>query len=156
MAAALAGGADWVLLPEKPPEREDWEVAMVESLKAGREAGRRDSIVVVAEGACNRRGRPISAEYVKGILENHLDEEVRLTILGHVQRGGRPSAFDRTMSSLLGLAAVDTLIGAKPEDEAQLIGLRANRIHRSPLMGLCCRESTRGERRSRTRIMRQP
>lgn len=142
VAAALAGGADWVLLPERPPEREDWEVAMVESLKAGREAGRRDSIVIVAEGARNRRGRPISAEYVKGILEHHLDEEVRLTILGHVQRGGRPSAFDRTMSSLLGLAAVDTLIEAEPEDEAQLIGLRANRIHRSPLME-CVAENRR-------------
>ena len=142
VAAALAGGADWVLLPERPPEREDWEVAMVESLRAGREAGRRDSIVIVAEGARNRRGRPITAEYVKGILEHHLDEEVRLTILGHVQRGGRPSAFDRTMSSLLGLAAVDTLIAADPEDEAQLIGLRANRIHRSPLMA-CVEENRR-------------
>ena len=142
VAAALAGGADWVLLPERPPEREDWEVAMVESLRAGREAGRRDSIVIVAEGARNQRGRPITAEYVKGILEHHLDEEVRLTILGHVQRGGRPSAFDRTMSSLLGLAAVETLIAADPEDEAQLIGLRANRIHRSPLMA-CVEENRR-------------
>ncbi|MCK5378621.1 MAG: 6-phosphofructokinase [Acidobacteria bacterium] len=142
VAAALAGGADWVLLPERPPEREDWEVAMVESLRAGREAGRRDSIVIVAEGARNRRGRPITAEYVRDILEHHLDEEVRLTILGHVQRGGRPSAFDRTMSSLLGLAAVDTLIAADPEDEAQLIGLRANRIHRSPLMA-CVEENRR-------------
>jgi 6-phosphofructokinase 1 len=142
VAAALAGGADWVLIPERPPEREDWEVAMVESLRAGREAGRRDSIVIVAEGARNRRGRPITAEYVKGILEHHLDEEVRLTILGHVQRGGRPSAFDRTMSSLLGLAAVETLIAAQPEDEALLIGLRANRIHRSPLMA-CVTENRR-------------
>lgn len=145
VAAALAGGADWVLIPERPPEREDWEVAMVESLRAGREAGRRDSIVIVAEGARNRRGRPITAEYVKDILEHHLDEEVRLTILGHVQRGGRPSAFDRTMSSLLGLAAVETLIAAKPEDEAQLIGLRANRINRSPLMACVAKNQRVGE-----------
>ncbi|MCD4748580.1 MAG: 6-phosphofructokinase, partial [Thermoanaerobaculales bacterium] len=61
VTAALAGGADWVLIPERPPEREDWEVAMVESLRAGREAGRRDSIVIVAEGAQNRKGRPITA-----------------------------------------------------------------------------------------------
>ncbi len=141
VTAALAGGADWVLLPERPPERDDWEVAMIESLRAGREAGRRDSIVIVAEGARDRRGKAISAEYVKSILEHHLDEEVRLTILGHVQRGGKPSAFDRTMSSLLGLAAVETLIESRPEDEPQLIGLRANRIERSPLMA-CVAENS--------------
>jgi 6-phosphofructokinase 1 len=133
VTGALAGGADWVLIPERPPERDDWEAAMVQALRAGREAGRRDSIVIVAEGARNRRGRHISAEYVKGILEHHLDEEVRLTILGHVQRGGSPSAFDRTMSTLLGHAAVVELVRADPEDEPVLIGLRANRIRRIPL-----------------------
>lgn len=145
VTGALAGGADWVLLPERPPEREDWEVAMVESLRAGREAGRRDSIVIVAEGARNRQGQPITAEYVKGILERHLDEEVRLTILGHVQRGGRPSVFDRTMSSLLGLVAVETLIATEPGDEPLLIGLRANRIHRSPLMACVAENRLVGE-----------
>lgn len=142
VTSALAGGADWVLFPESPPQREDWELEMVSSLRAGREAGRRDSIVVVAEGARTARGRPISAQYVKETLEHHLDEEVRLTVLGHVQRGGRVSAFDRSTSTLLGWEATRWLLNKEPSEEPRLFGLRANRIHSSPLAD-CVEENAR-------------
>ncbi len=141
LMGALAGGADWVLIPEAPPEAETWEATMCDLLKAGREAGRRDSIVIVAEGAHDRNGTPISSEYVKQVLEQRLGVDARVTILGHVQRGGAPSAFDRWMSTLVGHAAVEELLSAGPDYEPQLIGMRYNRVTRQPLMH--CVDQTR-------------
>jgi 6-phosphofructokinase 1 len=134
LMGAIATGADWAIIPENPPAVEDWEAAMCRVLKAGREAGRRDSIVIVAEGAQDRHGNPITGEYVRQVLEERLGEDVRVTILGHMQRGGSPSAFDRTMSTLLGHAAVEEIVSGAPEREPMLIGMRNNRITRVPLM----------------------
>lgn len=128
LMSALATGADEVFIPECPPPDDDWARRLCQRLRAGREAGRRDSIVIVAEGAHDRHGERISSSDVREILERGMAEEVRLTILGHVQRGGSPSAFDRTMSTLLGHAAVQHVISAEPGDEPQLIGVRNNRI----------------------------
>src|SRR5690606_11413232 len=133
LMGGLATGADWILIPESPPDVEDWEKRMCDSLKAGRQAGRRDSIVGLAEGARARHGKPISSAYVMKVLEKELGEEVRTTVLGHVQRGGTPSAFDRNLGTLMGAAAVQTIIEATPDTEPQLIGLRGNRIVREPL-----------------------
>jgi 6-phosphofructokinase 1 len=134
LMGALATGADWALIPECPPDADDWQDRMCQMLRTGRQAGRRDSIVIVAEGAHDRQGNPIRSEDIRQVLEEHLGEEVRLTILGHVQRGGQPSAFDRTMSTLLGYAAVEEIAGATPDGAPLLIGLRNNRITRTPLM----------------------
>ena len=138
---AIASGADWVLIPEAPPKDDDWERLMAERLRAGRQAGRRDSIVVVAEGARDRHGEPITTQHVKEALQEHLDEEVRVTILGHLQRGGSPSAFDRTMSTLIGHAAVGVVTSASPGDEPKLVGMRSNRVVLQPLRE--CVEQTR-------------
>ena len=134
LMGAMATGADWVMIPERPPDVDNWEERMCHLLKAGREAGRRDSIVMVAEGARDRNGNPISSEYVKQVLEERLGEDVRVTILGHVQRGGSPTAFDRNLSTMLGYAAVEEILAATPDKEPSLIGMRGNRIVRSPLM----------------------
>lgn len=141
LMGGLATGADWVLIPENPPDVDDWQQVMVERIKAGRKAGRRDTIVVMAEGARDRRGNPIGSTEVAKLMEDELGEEVRVTVLGHVQRGGSPSAFDRNLGTLLGAAAVDTLLNSSPEAEPQLIGMRGNRITPSPLME--CVEKTR-------------
>jgi 6-phosphofructokinase 1 len=61
LMSTISGGGDWVLIPENPPA-DGWETAMCNALKAGRKAGRRDSIVVVAEGARDRHGKPITSE----------------------------------------------------------------------------------------------
>ncbi|MCL4295086.1 MAG: 6-phosphofructokinase [Anaerolineae bacterium] len=135
LMGAIAGGADWVLIPESPPDVDNWEETMCRELKAGRDVGRRrDSIVLIAEGAQDRHGQPISSDYVKKVLEERLGEDARVTILGHVQRGGSPSAFDRNLSTMMGYAAVETLLEAKPDSPPQLIGIRGNRIIHSPLM----------------------
>jgi 6-phosphofructokinase 1 len=141
LMSALATGADWVLIPESPPDVENWEEVMCNILKAGREAGRRDSIVIVAEGACDRYGQPISSDYVKEVLEDRLGEDTRVTILGHVQRGGAPSAFDRNMSTMCGYRAVEELMRATPETESYVVGIRDNRIATAPLMH--CVEQTK-------------
>ncbi|WP_129633560.1 6-phosphofructokinase [Candidatus Oscillochloris fontis] len=134
LMGAISGGADWVFIPENPPEMDDWQSHVCEVLRKGRESGRRDSIVVVAEGARDRQGKPITSQEIKHLLEERLGEDTRVTILGHVQRGGAPSAFDRWMSTLLGYTAVLELISTTPEREPQLIGLRENRVTRVPLM----------------------
>ena len=141
LMGAIATGASFVLIPESPPDVDDWEATMCERLRTGRQAGRRDSIVVVAEGARDRHGNPITAEHVRKVLQERLNEDVRVTILGHVQRGGAPSAFDRYMSTLLGHAAVEELLSSPPGSEPQLIGMKDNRVTRQPLMQ--CVEQTR-------------
>lgn len=134
LMSALATGAGWVLIPENPPAVENWEERMCEVLKAGRETGRRHSIVVVAEGAQDREGNPITSEYVKQVLEDRLGAETRVTVLGHVQRGGSPSAFDRNLGTLCGYAAAEEILSESSTGEPVLIGMRGNRITRTPLM----------------------
>ncbi len=126
--SALATGADWVLIPEAPPDVDNWQEVMVERLKAGTKAGRRDHIIIMAEGARDCNGNYIGSTDVQRVLEEHLGEEVRVTVLGHVQRGGRPSAYDRILATQLGYEAVVTLLKAKPEDEPVVVGTRANHI----------------------------
>lgn len=141
LMGGLATGADWVLIPENPPDVENWQKLMIDRLIAGRRAGRRDTIVVIAEGSHDRQGNHIGSTEVAKTLEEGLHEEVRVTVLGHVQRGGVPSAFDRNLGTLLGHAAVETLLDGTIDREPQLIGLRGNRIVHSPLME--CVEKTR-------------
>ncbi|MFC2030115.1 6-phosphofructokinase [Chloroflexota bacterium] len=134
LMSALATGANWVMIPERPPDVDDWQEQMCRQLRAGREIGRRHSMVIVAEGAQDRHGKPITAAEVKAALEERLGEDTRVTILGHVQRGGSPSAFDRYMSTVLGHAAVDQVLAAGPETEPTLVGIRQHKIIRSPLI----------------------
>ena len=133
LMSALAAGANWVLIPESPPDTDDWEESMCRALTAGRAIGRRLNLVIVAEGAQDLHGNPITAEHVKEVLEERLGEDTRVTSLGHVQRGGSPSAFDRYLSTVLGYAAVEQVV-TSPGGEAQLIGIRGHQIISSPLM----------------------
>ena len=141
LMGGLAAGANWVLIPESPPDIDPWEDKMCQVLQAGRNAGRRHSIVVIAEGAQDRHGKPITSNYVKEVLEQKLGQDTRVTVLGHVQRGGAPSAFDRNLGTWLGYAAVQELLNATSDKEPVLIGIRDNRITRTPLMQ--CVEQTR-------------
>ncbi|MCO5185263.1 MAG: 6-phosphofructokinase [Anaerolineae bacterium] len=133
LMGALAAGADWVLIPESPPDVDDWAETMCRLLRKGRETGRRDTLVVIAEGAQDRHGNPITSEQIKRILEERLGEDTRITVLGHVQRGGAPSAFDRNLSTLLGSAAVVELISAETGTPPFVMGMRGNKLTRTPL-----------------------
>ena len=133
MMSAIASGADWLFIPEQPPASDDWEAEMVAALRAGREAGRRDAMVIVAEGATDRHGTPITSEHLRQVLEAGLVESVRITVLGHVQRGGAPSAFDRNLGTIMGHGAVEALVAGAADEESQVIGMRGNRVVRIPL-----------------------
>ena len=132
--SAIATGAEWVLVPESPPDLDDWEDHMVSVMREGQRMGRRDNIVIVAEGAQDRHGKPITCGYVRDVLEERLGEDVRITVLGHVQRGGSPSAYDRILSTIMGVEAVDSALTAGPTDEPVLIGIQDNKLIRQPLM----------------------
>lgn len=136
LMASLATGAEVAILPESPPGP-GWEEVLCQKLAAARQAGRRASIVLLAEGARDSLGAPITVTQVKDLLEKQLHEEVRITILGHVQRGGPPTAFDRNQSTILGAAAVQALaqVGAPV-----LIGLHGNQPFPTPLTE-CLRRS---------------
>jgi 6-phosphofructokinase 1 len=132
--SAIATGAEWVLIPESPPAVEDWESKMVQVLRDGLAMGRRDNIVIIAEGAQDRYGKPIVSGYVRQVLEDRLGEDVRVTVLGHVQRGGSPSAYDRILSTIMGVEAVAAVLEAGRDDEPVMIAIRGNKIVRQPLM----------------------
>ncbi|MDK7160761.1 6-phosphofructokinase, partial [Pauljensenia sp. UMB3104] len=71
-----------------------WEEDLAEHLRLGREAGRRESIVLVAEGATDREGNVLTTQHIADVITERTGEDARVTILGHVQRGGSPSAYD--------------------------------------------------------------
>ena len=133
LMASLASAANWLMIPEQPPP-EDWALQMCRDIEQGRVIGRRQSVVIVAEGARDRSGNAITVDQIRTILEHELGEDTRITILGHVQRGGAPSAFDRYLATLLAHAAVERLLTDAPDAPAQLIGLGGNRVISTPLM----------------------
>ncbi|XP_037542850.1 ATP-dependent 6-phosphofructokinase, liver type [Nematolebias whitei] len=133
LVSALASGADWLFIPESPP-LEGWEDHMCARLEKSRTKGSRLNIIIVAEGAIDSHGKPISSTYIKDLVIERLGYDTRVTVLGHVQRGGLPSAFDRILSSKLGVEAVIALLEATPETPACVIGLSGNQAVRLPLM----------------------
>jgi 6-phosphofructokinase 1 len=140
--AGIAGGATYILVPE-----EEFDIAEVcETIKRRHQAGRYASIVVVAEGA-----QPIAGTielagqeldefgHVRlGGIANVLADEIRqrtsydtrVTILGHVQRGGTPTAFDRVLSTRFGIDAIDAVHAG---DFGKMVALRADQIVRVSL-----------------------
>ncbi|AQP44294.1 6-phosphofructokinase [Tessaracoccus flavus] len=133
LMSAIAGGADYTFLPESPP-RDGWEERMIDVLARGRAAGRRDSIIMVAEGAADRSGQPITATTIAQVLRERAGEEARITILGHVQRGGTPSAYDRWMATACGVEAVRRVLEAEPGSEPVLVGVHRDAVHTTPLV----------------------
>jgi phosphofructokinase-like protein len=124
--AGLAGGADAILVPERPFSIEE----VVTHLRRRHESGRKFSIVVVAEGATPREGTLQTHEAavtdafgharlggigvtLEGEIERRMGYETRVTILGHVQRGGSPVAFDRVLATRFGVAALDAVAAGR-------------------------------------------
>uniref|UniRef100_A0A8D0VPK5 6-phosphofructokinase type B n=1 Tax=Sus scrofa TaxID=9823 RepID=A0A8D0VPK5_PIG len=133
LVSALASGADWLFIPEAPPE-DGWENFMCERLGETRSRGSRLNIIIIAEGAIDRHGKPITSRYVKDLVVQRLGFDTRVTVLGHVQRGGTPSAFDRVLSSKMGMEAVMALLEATPDTPACVVSLSGNQSVRLPLM----------------------
>lgn len=118
--AALAAGAEYAMIPE----RDQGITELVQKLKAG-ESSKSSSIVIVAEGdeegGAYEVARKVKAKY------DHYD--TRVTVLGHVQRGGSPSAVDRIFASRSGIAAVDALLAG---ESGKMVGTLNNMITLTP------------------------
>jgi 6-phosphofructokinase 1 len=119
LAAALAGGAEFVLVPEIAFDLG----ALCEGIKTSYARGKRHSIVVVAEGAASAMELGQKVREATGL-------DTRVTVLGHVQRGGRPTGFDRTLASHMGAAAVDHLLQGPT---GQMMAWRCGRVAPVPL-----------------------
>jgi 6-phosphofructokinase 1 len=138
----LAGGADAILVPERPFDIED----VCNHLRRRHDSGRRFSIVVASEGALPREGTielthqgtdAFGHARLGGIavaLEREIEArtgyETRMTILGHVQRGGTPNAYDRVLGTRFGIAAVDA---ATRGDFGKMVALRGTEIVTVPI-----------------------
>ncbi|SRX75979.1 6-phosphofructokinase [Aequorivita antarctica] len=120
--AGIAAGAEEILIPEQNLGRE----RLLESLSRSKKSGKTSSIVVVCEG--DQIGKNIFglAEYIE---ENLKEYEVRVTVLGHIQRGGSPSCYDRVLASRLGVGAVDALLRGETNI---MIGIVHNRVTSVP------------------------
>ncbi|XP_046383827.1 ATP-dependent 6-phosphofructokinase isoform X2 [Ischnura elegans] len=140
LVASLTSEADFVFVPEWPPES-DWPSKMCKKLLQEREAGQRLNIIIVAEGAIDRNGEPITAEKVRQVVVENIGQDTRITVLGHVQRGGSPSAFDRVLGCRMGAEAVMALMEATNDTEACVVSLDGNQAVRLPLME--CVEKTK-------------
>uniref|UniRef100_A0A8C6UM31 Phosphofructokinase, platelet b n=2 Tax=Neogobius melanostomus TaxID=47308 RepID=A0A8C6UM31_9GOBI len=133
LVSALACGADWVFIPEMPPE-DGWEDSMCQKLSENRADKKRLNIMIVAEGAIDRHNKAITADNIKELVVSRLGFDTRVTILGHVQRGGTPSAFDRILASRMGVEAVLALLEASADTPACVVSLVGNQAVRLPLM----------------------
>jgi ATP-dependent phosphofructokinase / diphosphate-dependent phosphofructokinase len=140
--SGLAGGADVILIPERPFDIEE----VCRLIRRRHSRGRYFSIVVVAEGALPKEGsmETLASDEdefgharlggIGQLLERGIEErtgyESRATVLGHIQRGGTPTAFDRVLATRLGVAAIDA---ANDGDWGVMPALRGTRIQLVPL-----------------------
>lgn len=133
LVGALTTEADYVFIPEDPPAP-GWKTKLCQKLKQERDLGQRLNIILVAEGARDTEGNAISAEDVRKVIVDELHQDARVTVLGHIQRGGSPSAFDRILGCRMGAEAVAALLDATPESAACVVSLDGNQAVRVPLM----------------------
>jgi 6-phosphofructokinase 1 len=137
LEAGVAGGADIILIPEKPFDIEE----VCQNIKQRRERGKKFSLIVVAEGAKPKGANKIVygtgvdefghprlggvGYYLGKEIEKHLDIETRVVVLGHLQRGGSPTAYDRVLATRYGIAAIDLIHKGK---FGQMVALQGNKI----------------------------
>jgi 6-phosphofructokinase 1 len=112
--SGLAGGAETILIPEENYNMED----IADRLQKGHERGKKHSIIVVAEGVCS------GVDFAKQLSEA-TNFDTRVSVLGHMQRGGSPTAADRVLASRLGARAVELLIEGKG---GRAVGLEKNNL----------------------------
>ena len=122
VSAGIGSGAAATLIPERKMPVE----TLIERLKSRAKAKKQSNIVIVAEGGKSGGALEISQK-VKKFLPNY---DIRVTILGHLQRGGSPTSFDRTLASKLGVAAVEGLINGKAD---VMVGIINNKIVYTPI-----------------------
>ena len=129
LMAGITGGAEVTVIPEVETNPEE----VAHELRAAYERGKAHAIAVVAEGA------RYNAQALSAFFREHKERlgfELRVTTLGHVQRGGAPGAFDRLLATRFGVAAVDCL---KNKEYGVLVGLLNGEVKRTPLSEIVTR-----------------
>lgn len=121
--AGIGSGAEEILIPEEDMGLD----RLLESLERSRKSGKTSSIVVVAEG--DKTGKNVF-ELKDYVDQNLPDYDVRVSVLGHMQRGGAPSCFDRVLASRMGVKAVEALLEGKSN---YMVGLINDKIELTPL-----------------------
>jgi 6-phosphofructokinase 1 len=140
--AGIAGGADAILVPERPFDID----AVCDHIRRRHGKGKTFSIIVVAEGAKPEAGEEVTkdeerdafghiklggiAVWLEREIEKRTGYETRMTILGHIQRGGTPTAFDRVLATRFGIAAIDAV---EDGDFGKMVALQGTNIVRVPL-----------------------
>lgn len=151
LEAGLAGGADIILIPEKPFDIEK----ICEYIKQRHARGRNFSIIVVAEGAKPKGGVEIVYSesldefghirlggvgyFIGKEIEKCINLETRVVVLGHLQRGGSPTAFDRVLATRFGISAIDLV---HQERFDRMVTLRGNKIESAPLKDVIGKRKT--------------
>lgn len=121
--AGVGAGAEEILIPEQDLGLE----RLLESLKRSKKSGKSSSIVIVAEG--DKTGKNVFE--LKDYVEKNLPiYDVRVSVLGHMQRGGTPTCFDRVLASRMGVKAVQSLLEGK---SGHMVGIRDNKIILTPI-----------------------
>lgn len=119
LEVGLAGGAEAILIPEVPYDLAD----LLQRLDESYQRGKHSSIIVVAEGAAR-------AADVQKFLEAHTPYRIRALVLGHMQRGGSPTAFDRVLATQLGVLAVERLRQGKTDE---MVGIEGGKLVTVPI-----------------------
>lgn len=121
--AGIGSGAEEILIPEEDLGLD----RLLESLQKSKASGKSSSIVVVAEG--DKMGKNVFE--LKDYIEEHLPEyDIRVSVLGHMQRGGAPSCFDRVLASRLGVKAVESILEGKSNF---MVGISKDEVTLTPL-----------------------
>ncbi len=122
--SGIAIGAQDILIPESEIGLND----LITSLKRSKKLGKTSNIVVVAEG--DKTGKNVF-ELSKKVEEKFPDYEIRVSVLGHMQRGGSPSCFDRVLGTKMGVIAVESLLEGK---SSKMVGIINGKIELTPLI----------------------
>lgn len=128
--AGMCAGAESIIIPEVDHDVED----VIDRIKQGFQRGKMHNIIVVAEGVFNGVGK---GKEIGRVIKEKLDCDTKVTILGHIIRGGSPSAYDRMMGSQMGAKAVDLIVEG---EKGVMVGLKSGRLIYSPF-----EEAVKGE-----------
>lgn len=119
VVSAIACGAEYSLIPEEPYDLD----AICQELRRRYQQGRSNSIIMVAEGAGN-------AQEIAEEIKDRIGFETRTIVLGHYQRGGSPTVFDRLLAARFGQAAVEKILAG---EKGQMLGLKNSKMQLTPL-----------------------
>jgi 6-phosphofructokinase 1 len=122
MIGGIAGGAENIVVPESPTEID----TLIQRLRDGQTRGKKSSIIVVAEGDAVGRASTLAAQ----VAERSEFKDNRVTVIGHLQRGGAPTAFDRVLATRMGVRAVEALLEG---ESGKMVGVSGQNMLLRPL-----------------------